>query len=51
MNSPHMKILLIDDHVTVRKGIRAVLAPENDISIIEAQSSGEALELWNARAS
>jgi two-component system, NarL family, invasion response regulator UvrY len=41
-----MKILLVDDHVAVREGVRDVLAPESDISIIEAQSSEEALELW-----
>jgi two-component system, NarL family, invasion response regulator UvrY len=41
-----MKILLVDDHVAVREGVRDVLALEGDISIFEARSSEEALELW-----
>lgn len=41
-----MKILLVDDHTAVREGVRNVLASEDDISLIDAQSSEEALELW-----
>jgi two-component system, NarL family, invasion response regulator UvrY len=41
-----MKILLIDDHVVVRAGVRRLLAAEADISILEAESSQEALELY-----
>jgi two-component system, NarL family, invasion response regulator UvrY len=41
-----MKILLVDDHVVVRAGVRRLLATEVDISILEAESSQEALDLW-----
>lgn len=40
-----MKILLLDDHVVVRAGIRRLLACEPHVSIFEAESSQEALEL------
>jgi two-component system, NarL family, invasion response regulator UvrY len=41
-----MKILLVDDHVVVRAGVRRLLATEVDVSILEAESSQEALDLW-----
>jgi two-component system, NarL family, invasion response regulator UvrY len=41
-----MKILLVDDHVVVRAGVRRLLAAEVEVTIFEAQSSQEALELW-----
>jgi two-component system, NarL family, invasion response regulator UvrY len=40
-----MKILLVDDHVVVRAGVRRLLATEFDVSILEAESSQEALDL------
>jgi two-component system, NarL family, invasion response regulator UvrY len=40
-----MKILLVDDHVVVRAGVRRLLATEFDVSVSEAESSQEALEL------
>jgi two-component system, NarL family, invasion response regulator UvrY len=40
-----MKILLVDDHVVVRAGVRRLLATEVDISILEAGSSQEALDI------
>lgn len=40
-----MKILLVDDHVVVRAGVRRLLATEVDASILEAESSEEALDL------
>jgi two-component system, NarL family, invasion response regulator UvrY len=40
-----MKILLVDDHVVVRAGVRRLLATEFDVSILEAGSSQEALDL------
>jgi len=40
-----MKILLVDDHVVVRAGVRRLLATEVDASILEAESSQEALDL------
>jgi DNA-binding NarL/FixJ family response regulator len=40
-----MKILLVDDHVVVRAGVRRLLAAEVDISILEAESSQEVLDL------
>jgi two-component system invasion response regulator UvrY len=41
-----MKILLVDDHAVVRAGVRRLLATELDVSILEAESSGAALELY-----
>ncbi len=41
-----MKILLVDDHAVVRAGVRRLLATEPDVSILEAESSGAALELF-----
>ncbi len=40
-----MKILLVDDHVVVRAGVRRLLASEVDVSILEAESSQEALDV------
>jgi two-component system, NarL family, invasion response regulator UvrY len=40
-----MKILLVDDHVVVRAGVRRLLATEADVAILESGSSEEALEL------
>jgi two-component system, NarL family, invasion response regulator UvrY len=41
-----MKILLVDDHVVVRAGVRRLLAAEVDVSVLEAESSQEALDLY-----
>jgi two-component system, NarL family, invasion response regulator UvrY len=41
-----MKILLVDDHAVVRAGVRRLLAAEIDISILEADSSQKALDVW-----
>jgi DNA-binding NarL/FixJ family response regulator len=38
-----MNILLVDDHAVVRAGVRRLLAAEADVSILEAQTSEEAL--------
>lgn len=40
-----MKILLVDDHVVVRAGVRRLLATEVDVAILEAESSEQALDL------
>jgi two-component system, NarL family, invasion response regulator UvrY len=40
-----MKILLVDDHVVVRAGVRRLLSTEVDVSIFEAGSSQEALDI------
>jgi two-component system, NarL family, invasion response regulator UvrY len=40
-----MKILLVDDHVVVRAGVRRLLSTEVDVSILEAGSSQEALDI------
>jgi two-component system, NarL family, invasion response regulator UvrY len=42
-----MKILLVDDHAVVRAGVRRLLSDEADISISEAESAREALDLWH----
>jgi two-component system invasion response regulator UvrY len=41
-----MKILLVDDHAVVRAGARRLLASEVDVSILEADSSQEALDIY-----
>jgi two-component system, NarL family, invasion response regulator UvrY len=41
-----MKILLVDDHVVVRAGVRRLLATEIDVWILEAESSQEALDIF-----
>jgi two-component system, NarL family, invasion response regulator UvrY len=41
-----MKILLVDDHVVVRAGVRRLLATEVDVGILEAESSQEALDIF-----
>ncbi len=40
-----MNILLVDDHAVVRAGILRLLATEPSVSILEAQSGQEALEI------
>ena len=40
-----MNILLVDDHAVVRAGVRRLLATEVNVSILEAHSSQEALEV------
>jgi DNA-binding NarL/FixJ family response regulator len=40
-----MNILLVDDHAVVRAGLRRLLATEVNVSILEAESSREALEV------
>lgn len=40
-----IRLLIVDDHVFVRKGVRALLATEEDIEVVgEAQDGQEALE-------
>lgn len=44
--SRRIRVLLADDHRTVREGIRALLEPVLDIEVVgEAGTSGEALEM------
>jgi two-component system, NarL family, invasion response regulator UvrY len=38
-----MKILIIDDHLVVREGLRRLLSPALDVSVQEATSPGDAL--------
>lgn len=40
-----MKILLVDDHTVVRAGVRRLLATEVNVSILEAETSQEALHV------
>jgi two-component system, NarL family, invasion response regulator UvrY len=41
-----MKILLVDDHAVVRAGVRRLLASETGISILEAETGHDAMEIW-----
>ncbi|MFO8037615.1 MAG: response regulator transcription factor [Anaerolineales bacterium] len=49
MNKETIKIFIVDDHVVVRKGIRALLATEEDIEVIgEAENGLEATQKYDA---
>ena len=41
-----MKVLLVDDHAVVRAGVRRLLESEAGISIVEAENSLDAVEVW-----
>jgi two-component system, NarL family, invasion response regulator UvrY len=41
-----MKILLVDDHAVVRAGVRRLLSTEINVSILEAESYQEALDVY-----
>ena len=46
MSSEHIRVLLVDDHVVVRAGLRAVLSMAKDIEVVsDAASGGEAVAL------
>ena len=48
MTSP-IRILTVDDHALVRKGIAAILASQPDMSVVaEATNGGEAVELFRS---
>lgn len=42
-----MKILLVDDHIVVREGVRRLLASIGGVELIEAETGQEALSLFN----
>lgn len=47
MNESKIRILIVDDHAVVRKGIQALLATEDDLEVIgEAEDGEEAVELY-----
>ncbi|MEY2430114.1 MAG: hypothetical protein QOJ40_2999 [Verrucomicrobiota bacterium] len=42
----NINVLLVDDHIIVRQGVRALLVAENDLTIVaEAQTGREAVQL------
>jgi two-component system invasion response regulator UvrY len=43
-----VKLLIVDDHVIVREGVRRLLAPFTDITVYEAQSAANALPAFRA---
>ncbi|NJM15321.1 MAG: response regulator transcription factor [Bacteroidales bacterium] len=46
-----IKVLMVDDHVIIRDGIKAILRNVNDVNILEEANSGEeALEILNRSA-
>ncbi len=48
MNKTKIRILIVDDHAVVRKGIRALLATEDDLDVIgEAENGQQAVELYS----
>jgi NarL family two-component system response regulator LiaR len=47
MNETKIRILIVDDHAVVRKGIRALLATEDDLEVIgEAVNGEEAVAMY-----
>lgn len=40
MENRHIRILLVDDHAMIRKGLRATIEPEPDMEVIGAAASG-----------
>ena len=48
MNKKPIRILIVDDHVVVRKGIRALLATESGLDVIgEAEDGFQAVEMYD----
>ena len=48
MSETKIRILIVDDHAVVRKGIRALLATEDDLEVIgEAENGEEAVALYS----
>ena len=48
MNDKKIRILIVDDHAVVRKGIRALLATETDLEVIgEGKDGTLAVELYD----
>jgi DNA-binding NarL/FixJ family response regulator len=45
-----MKILVVDDHVVVREGIRRLLASLSDTEVFEAASTRDAIQLYRSSA-
>ena len=46
MSDPNISVVLMDDHVVVREGLRALLERQDDVHVIaEAGSVGEAVDL------
>jgi two-component system invasion response regulator UvrY len=43
-----VKLLIVDDHVIVREGVRRLLAPFTDITVFEAHSAATALPAFRA---
>jgi two-component system invasion response regulator UvrY len=41
-----MKVLIVDDHVTVREGVRRLLAPFPEIVVFDAASASDAIALF-----
>ena len=45
----HIRILIVDDHPMVRKGLTATISPETDMEVVGTAASGtEALELFKS---
>jgi NarL family two-component system response regulator LiaR len=41
MTTPSIRVLIVDDHAIVRKGIRALLATERDVEVVGEAGDGE----------
>src|ERR1039457_2555518 len=49
MDQNRIRILVVDDHAIVRKGLAAILDPEPDMEVVAAASTGkQAIELFRA---
>jgi len=45
IESPVLKVLLVDDHAVVREGLRAILEASGEIACIEADSAEDAIDV------
>src|SRR5713101_5068482 len=50
MDQPRIRILIVDDHPIVRKGLAATIEPEPDMEVVASASSGkQAVELFREK--
>ena len=41
MNGKKIKVMLVDDHVVVRMGLKAIIDLENDLEVVGEAANGE----------
>ncbi|MEJ2413647.1 MAG: hypothetical protein P8Y34_11760 [Anaerolineales bacterium] len=46
MNDSKIRIVIVDDHIVVRRGIRALLDTEQDLEILAEGENGTPAKYW-----